>query len=157
MPDRANQPPALSPAQLAEVLTKLPAGVKVNVEKLSTGDLSVSVVDAPAPTKDQLIAQKYAHLRGVGVTLSQAAEKYGVPRNAIEGWVYNAQCVGFVNEAAYPKLVDEAEVALCAAIYQERKSAGGLTGFPFFDESGRLLTGPKHPERSRRRQNPSIK
>lgn len=154
MSDRSNQ--SLSPAQLAEVLTNLPAGVKVELQKLSTGDLSVSV-DTPAPTKEQLIAAKYAHLRNVGITLSQAAEKYGVPRGILKNWVYQSCDVGFVDETAYPKTVDEAELALCIEIYQKRKAAGGLTGFPFFDESGHLLTGPKHPERSRRRQNPLTK
>lgn len=146
-----NQPATLSPADLPALLTKLPPGATVNLAKLSTGDLSVSLVDAP-PTKSQLIDEHYPHLKSVGITLSQAAEKYGVPRNAIEGWVYNARSVSFVDETAYPKLIDEAEVALCARIYLERKNAGGLTGFPFFDEEDRLLSGPKHPERSKRRR-----
>lgn len=150
MSDRANQPPALSPAQLAEVLTKLPTGVKVNVEKLSTGDLSVSV-DTPTPTKDHLIAQKYAHLRGVGITLSQAAEKYGVPRGALEKWVYISHDVSFVSEAVYPKLVNEAEIALCADIYHERRKAG-TAGLPYFDPQGRVITTVKRPASSRHKK-----
>lgn len=149
MSDRSNQ--SLSPAQLTEVLTSLPAGVKVNVEKLSTGDLSLSVVDTPAPTKADLIAAKYAHLRGVGITLSQAAEKYGVPRGAMEKWVYISRDVHFADELCYPKLVNEAEVALCADIYHERRKVG-TAGLPYFDAEGRVITEVKRPASSRKKQ-----
>lgn len=148
MSDRSNQ--SLSPAQLAEVLTNLPAGVKVELQKLSTGDLSVSV-DTPTPTKEQLIAAKYAHLRNVGITLSQAAEKYGVPRGAMEKWVYISRDVHFVDELCYPKLVNEAEVALCAGIYHERRKVG-TAGLPYFDVEGRVITEVKRPASSRHKK-----
>ena len=147
MSDSSHQ---LPPAEVEDLLINLPVGVKVNVEKLSNGDVSV-LVEAPAPTKEQVIAEKYAHLGGQGITLSQAAEKYGVPRKAIENWVYISHDVHFVDVRCYPKTVDEAEVALCSVIYQERQKMG-TAGLPYFDDQGRVIAAVKRPASSRHKK-----
>ena len=48
-------------------------------------------------------------------------------------------------------MLDEADIAYCAAIHTVRKQAGIRTGFPLLDENGRpgLL---KHPNLSRYRR-----
>lgn len=134
--------PKISPADLEQLLTTLPPGSTMELRKSPTGE--ISVVEQPL-TKQQLIEQKYAHLVGQGISLNEAAEKYDVPRAALRSWVYRAQDVRFVDEESWPKLVDEAEVALCAEIYHERK-ASGLTGVPFFDDDGRVIEDLKHPK-----------
>lgn len=141
----------IKPTDLSSLLTNLRPGVKLELEKLSNGDVTVSY-DTPPKTKAELIEEKYPHLKGQGITISQAAKEYKVSRNTIEGWVYVTKTVSFVDEEHYPKLVDEAEVAVSCDIYNKRKAAGGLTGFPFFDEEGYLVEGPKHPDRSAKRR-----
>lgn len=152
MTDPTKQPSPLSPLELAEVLTNLPDGSTLHFKKVAGGFAVTTAVAAQElkKTKAELIEARYAGLKGVGITLSDAAEKYDVPRGTITQWVYSSRTVGFVNEASYPKLIDEAEMALCAEIYHARKKAGGQTGFPFFDEQGFLVESVKHPHRSRR-------
>lgn len=123
-------------------LTTLPPGAKIEVSKTPTGEISVS--QQPL-TKQQLIAQNYSHLAGQGIPINEAAEKYDVPKGTIGRWVYTQNYVSFVDEDSWPKLVDEAEVALCAAIYHERK-AKGITGIPFFDDDDFIIEDLKHPK-----------
>ncbi len=132
----------VTPAQFDDLLTNSPVGVTIELTKLPTGAIAVVT---PNPTKTQML-QKYLPLRGVGISLSDAAQKYNVPRNTIENWVYRAGYVNFVDETAYPKLVDEAEVAVCAEVYNLRRGTSlAKGGAPFFDDAGALVTDLKHP------------
>lgn len=159
-PDQPDPPLAdpalLSPLELAEVLTNLPDGSTLHFKKVAGGfavSTAVAGPDVPKKTKADLLEEdRYRPLKGVGVTLSEAAKKCEVPRDAVESWVYGSRNVSFVDEAAYPKLIDLAEVTLCADIYKKRKNAGGLTGFPFFDEQGYLVEAVKHPDRAAKRR-----
>lgn len=141
------------PEDFENLLTNLPPGSKIQVEKLDSGEV---IVDGTPKTKAQLLQEKYSHLIGEPITITDAAEKYRVPRPAIRGWVYQSNYIRFVDEESYPKLVDEAEVALCAAIYHERKAAG-ISGVPFFDEDDTVIEELKHPDlsayRRRKRRN----
>lgn len=143
----------LTPDQLQTLLTSLPAGTKIEIMKSTEGGIIVTNTDTTAETKTkaQLIDEKYAHLKGQGITISQAAEEYQVPRKVVEHWIYRSQDVSFVDEASYPKKIDAAEVALCAEIYKRRQKEG-LTGIPFFDDEGHLIEDVKHPDRSRRKK-----
>ncbi|GIK36617.1 MAG: hypothetical protein BroJett011_04500 [Chloroflexota bacterium] len=135
--------------ELNGLLTKLPPGTKLQVT-LPNGETLVAENDRK--TKAQLIEEnpQLRALKGRGITISEAAEKYGVPRTTIEKWVYRSRDVSFVDEASYPKLIDEAEVALCAGIYKKRKKEAVIPNIPFFDEEGFLVENVKHPHRSRR-------
>lgn len=137
-------PQKLTPAQLADLLTNLPPGAKIEIKRTPTGDLIVS----QTKTKTQLLEEKYSHLCGQGITISDAAKKYTVPRGAIDSWVYRSGYVSFFDESCYPKLINEAEVALCADIYRQRK-ATGTAGLPYFDENDLLITEVKRPISSR--------
>lgn len=143
MPDSNRQP---TPAEILALLTNLPPGGTIVIERTAQGDITVNTTN-PAPTKEEIIAARFAALRGVGITISDAAEKYGVPRKAVEGWIYRSGYVHFVDRASWPKLVDEAEIALCAEIYHERQETG-LTGVPFFDDDGAIIDELKRPELS---------
>lgn len=142
-----NNKESLTPTALLSLLTNLPPGSKLELEILPSGAVAVSE-DTPK-TKEQLIEEKYAPLKGVGITISEAVKRYGVPDGAIRGWIYSSRDVNFVNETVYPKLVDEAEVALCADIYKERKKTG-TAGLRYFDLDGYLITTVKRPAASRR-------
>lgn len=132
---------------IPKLLTKVPAGVKITLIKHPEGDF---MVDIPK-TKQQLIDEQFAHLKGQGISISEAAQKYDVPRGAIEAWTYNAGYVNFVDEAVYPKLIDQAEVALCAQIYHQRQK-NGLSGVPYFDEDDLPIVELKHPQLSEYRR-----
>lgn len=134
------------PPALVDLLKNMPAGATLELTKLPTGEIVVTE-EAPKRTKAEML-EEYAHLRGRGITITDAAERYGVPRGPIDSWVYRSRDVSFVDESSYPKLVDEAEIALCAKIYHERKAAG-ITGVPYFNPDGTEYE-IKHPHRSRR-------
>lgn len=143
------------PTDVVHLLTKLKSGSTMDLKatKLPSGEIAVVTTAASTGKKHKSeLLKKYAHLSGVGITLSQAAERYDVPRDVISKWVYRTHDVSFAKEDCYPKLIDEAEVALCAEIYHKRKEAGALTGFPYFDEHGFYVEEMKHPHRSRRQK-----
>jgi hypothetical protein len=138
------------PAEVISLLTKLESGSTMDFKatKLPSGEIVVTTA-APPKTKEQLLQEpKYKALENQEISLSKAAKKYGVPRDAIEGWIYKSGVIRFTNEEVYPKLVSEAEVALCADIYHERKKTG-TAGLPFFDAEGCLITEVKRPLSSR--------
>lgn len=154
MPKPTVQPPntrTLTPDQIAEVLTNLKPGVKLNLEILPSGDVAVSN-DTPQ-TKAGLIEEKFSHLKNQPITVSQAAEKYGVPRRTILEW----KDYGFINvmESGYRMTIDEADVAACFHIYNERKETGlGFSGVPLFNPDGTLyeLKRPDLAEYRRRKK-----
>lgn len=130
----------ISANDLAAQLATLPQGAETTIVRLNGNFV---VLETPK-TKTELINEKYPELIGVGITLSQAAKKYGVPRGVITQWVYKSSDVSFQNEASYPKLVDESQVALCSELYHIRKKEG-LTGVPYFDPEGYPITTRQHP------------
>lgn len=136
------------PGELQSILEKLPPGSTIQVSKSPAGDIIVTS-DGQAKTKRQLLQENFPHLVGQGISLSQAAKKYGVSRSVISQWVYRQDYVHFVDQDSYPQLVDEAEVALCVQIYRQRQETG-LTGVPYFDEHNRLIEEVLHPHRSKR-------
>lgn len=106
----------------------------------------------PQKTKAEIIKEKYPNLVGQGITLTEAAEKYDVPRTTIENWVYRNEYVGRVGDLAYPQTFNEAEIAYCAEIYNQRKQAGiGFYGAPLLDDDG-LPYQMRHPERAQKRK-----
>jgi hypothetical protein len=131
--------------QLRKLLTNTRPGDKIKIK--STGEIVVK------QTKAEIIQQEYPHLAGQGITLSEAAKKYGVPRSTIEKWHYNDYIS--VIENSYPIILNEAEIAYCADIYHARKAAGiGFRGVPLLDENG-LAYELKHEvlAKNRRRKN----
>jgi hypothetical protein len=138
------------PAEVISLLTKLKSGSTMDFKatKLPSGEIVVTTA-APPKTKEQLLQEpKYKALENQEISLSRAATKYGVSRSVISQWVYVTGDVHFTNEAVYPKLVSEAEVALCADIYHERKKTG-TAGLPYFDAEGYRITEVKRPISSR--------
>ncbi|MCB0207736.1 MAG: hypothetical protein KDJ52_00310 [Anaerolineae bacterium] len=143
-------PQTLSPVDLQNLLTTLPPGVKLEIEKTPSGE--VRIMSAPQ-TKEQLLQAKYGDLIGQGISMSKAAKKYTIPRSAIEKWVYRNNYVDIIDEESYPKLIDEADVAVCAEIYHIRqKTSLSKGGAPYFDENGVVITEVQHPRLAAKRK-----
>ncbi len=95
--------------------------------------------------------EDFAHLEGRPITVSEAAEKYGVPVSTIHRWVQQ----GYIKAIANPegrgrkKILDEASVAFCAEIYKVRKTFRVVA--PLLDDQGNpyLL---KYPDLARLRR-----
>ena len=91
--------------------------------------------------------EDYAHLEGIPITVSEAAKKYEVPSNTLYKWVLRKYItiLGETrgNEGRPGKLLNEAEVAYCAAIYKVRKPFGSRA--PLLDSEGKpyLLKDPQ--------------
>ncbi len=99
-------------------------------------------------TKEQIIAEKFARLRENPITISEATERYQVPRTTLLGWI-ELEYVKVIDRG-YPMRIDEADVAYCAEIYRER---GAKRGVRIFDENGNpyQLKHPKLAEYRRRK------
>jgi len=104
-------------------------------------------------TKEQIIREKFAHLLDRGITLTEAAEKYNIPRNTLEAWIYRSKYIGFIDELSYPKKINEAEIAHLAEIYHKRRKRGmDRGGVPLLGENGLPILELKHPELSEYRR-----
>lgn len=99
--------------------------------------------------KQDIINNDYAKLIDVPIKLSDAAEKYNVPRKNIANWVKR----GYISviTPGYGMTVNEAEVAYCVDVYKRKKTTGiGFRG-PLLDKNG-LPYKLKHPMLSRQRK-----
>ena len=125
------------------VLTQLVETGKIEAVRLPSGEVLVPADNGTnTRTKQQIIEEQFAGLRGQLITLSEAAQKYDIPRSTIQSWVYRSNYIEPVGDN-YPLVVDEAEVAYCANIYKQRRASGSKA--PLLDEDG-LPYELKHPD-----------
>jgi len=99
---------------------------------------------APTPQDDhgddinarlsQIRREDFAHLEGQPITVSEAARKYGVPRQTIHTWTKRGHVEALPITSTKSKVINEADVAFCAAIYHVRKPYGSRA--PLLDEDG---------------------
>jgi hypothetical protein len=128
------------------VLTQLIEDGMVQTRKTSTGDLLV-VADKngngqESQTKEEIIADKYAHLRGRTISASEASRRYsrihGIPisNQLFSRWGQLGHIT--VLERGYRLQLDEADVAYCAEIYAQKygEYKGQMSGVRIFDEEG---------------------
>lgn len=141
----------LTPEQARKLLTDLKPGSTIEVRKLPTGEIAVSE-NAPTRTKEDILKEKYACLIGQPITVSDAADKYDVPRRNIIEWA-RKDYIPILKEGGRGSRMelDEAEVAYCAGIYLRRKNTGVGFRAPLLDENG-LEYQLKHPGLSRYRR-----
>jgi predicted site-specific integrase-resolvase len=86
----------------------------------------------------QEIMQRYLNLRGIPIHIGAASRKYGIPHGTISRWVQR----GVLKQIGKQKnrvLLDEQEVAYCAAVYQANQGQGRW----LFDDAG----NPYNPKR----------
>ena len=133
--------------QLQELLTQLPPDAKIELETKPSGEINVGIVVEEAVvngnyrTKEDILKEEYSDLLNCWLTLSEAAKKYDVPRATLSSWIYRANYIE-QTKGSYPMTINEAEVAYCVDIYQERRAIGSKA--PLLDENG-LPYELKHP------------
>ena len=119
----------LTKAQLNDLLTGMKPDDKIEIKP------SGKIEMVKYKTKQDILNDKYRALIGQGITLSEASEKYHIPRPTIQGWYYKNYID--VVEDSYPMKMNEADIAYCADVYRQKKSAGiGFRGAPLLDEDG---------------------
>lgn len=132
------------------VLTQLIQAGKIEAVRLPSGELLVSAENGQSKTKEMIINEKYPHLKGNPITITEAAEKYELPRSTIEKWL-ERKYIEIVDPDSYPMKVDEADVLYCVDVYRQRKALGITGGVPLLDENG-FPYQLKHPDLSKRRR-----
>jgi len=125
-----------------KALTQLVKAGKIEAVQLPSGELLVSAENGQFKTKDEIIAEKFAHLRGQVISASEASRKYGekygisIPYQNFTRWAD----AGYIEikDRGYRLQLDEADVAYCAEIYAEKYKEydGKMQGVPVFDEDG---------------------
>jgi hypothetical protein len=103
----------------------------IPVIKSTRGELFVEEIELqPFELRD-----KFKKLAGVAITVSDAAQKYGVPYMTVLRWtrLYPKQLR--VIKPGYGMTLDEQDVAMCVEIYRQHKNANTVA--PLFDEAGR--------------------
>lgn len=119
-----------------KALTQLIQTGKIEAVQLPTGELLVAAENngSPPKTKEQIIAEEFAHLRGQWITVSQASTKYKVLGRTIREWI----ALKYIQTTTdiYPMKLNEAEVAYCAKVHNERKVTGSRSGVPLLDKNG---------------------
>ncbi len=131
-------------------LTRMIQDGRIEGAQLPSGELLVSDDDlSQAKTKEQIIEERFTHLQGQPITISDAASKYKLEGRTIRFWVDQ----GYVHiiETTYPVKVNEAEVAYCAEVHHNRKNSGSRSGAPLLDENG-LPYQLKRPDLSKYRR-----
>jgi len=158
--DKKNLPTIIPLAQAVErsglpesVLQRHIEAGTLQAQQLSNGEVYVNADQAEKlASKQAIIQEKFGHLVGQGISLTQAARKYKVSRPTIRNWVYRNKYVHLIDTDSYPQLADEAEVAYCAEIYHQRKAINFRAGAPLLDEYGLPYTNLKHPTLSQKRR-----
>ncbi len=149
-----------------KVLTQLIDAGMIETHETPSGELLV-VADKNGSngqkfqTKEEIIEEEFAHLRGETISASEASRRYSkdevkIYPSRFSDWAK----AGYITSEfdGYRLLLNEAEAAYCAKIYRQKfKEYGGrLTGVTLFDEAGNPYQ-LKYPEvaqqmRSERRQ-----
>jgi predicted site-specific integrase-resolvase len=99
---------------------------KIKPAMLNTGVLLVNKRDLPTRREDSKEYQAVQHLRGIGIGLRQAEEKYNVPYQTISRWVNRGLVARISGETQRGQrvMVDEADVAYCAELYKRDPGRG---------------------------------
>lgn len=129
--------PTVTITEAQKLLTRLQPGVKIEIERTLHGDIKLTTPQ----TKQEILEAKYKHLIGQTITLSEAADKYDVPRATISAWSYRSDYINPIGNN-YPAIFDEAEIAYLVDIYNQRRAQGSKA--PLLDENG-LPYEIKHP------------
>ncbi len=127
-----------------KVLTQQIRAGKIQAVQLPSGDLLVAAENngKDYQTKEEIIAQEFAHLRGEPISASEASRKYskryGVPISDVNFSRWSR--LGYIKRKSdgYRLQLDEADVAYCAKIYAEKydEYEGQMMGVRIFDEEG---------------------
>lgn len=136
-----------------QALTQLIEAGKIGAVQLPSGELLVTAESngQEQRTKEEIIAEKFAHLRGQPISASEASRKYSkihtipISNQLFSRWGQ----IGYITvlKRGYRLELDEADVAYCAEVYalKFREYAGQMSGVRIFDEDGNPYQ-VKYPE-----------
>lgn len=113
-----------------EALEKLIASGKIKPAMLATtGILLVKRSELPVRREDSPEWAEVAHLRGIGIGVRQAAEKYGLVHTTITRWIDRGLVRRISGETIRGQkvLIDEGDVAYCAMVYRKNPGQGKRT------------------------------
>lgn len=131
----ANQPPIESMLPISEAAVRYNLSVSMLHQEISSGKIRAAMFEGKVlvserdlmdglPKTQQPEYLKYSHLKGVGIGLRAAGRKYGIPADTISGWVKRELIAIIGHEGKQKLLLDEADVAYCAATYIPNKGRG---------------------------------
>ena len=131
-----------------EALTQLIQNGRIEAAKLPSGEIVVS--ETSYQTKEQIIENKFKHLKGEKIGVYAASKKYSVAHSNLVRWAQ----AGYIYRDG--KYLDEADVAYCALVYKEKKEEYGkrIAGAKIFDEQGNPYQ-VKFPDLSLKRRSSS--
>jgi predicted site-specific integrase-resolvase len=122
-----------------KVLTQEIQAGKIQAVQLPSGDLLVAAENngRDYQTKEEIIAQKFAHLKGHTLNAYQAQQEYNIRHQSFLRWA-RAGCIEIIHEEERLIEMDAADVAYCAYVYEQKKKAHGgrISGVRIFDEDG---------------------
>ncbi len=135
------------------VLTRMIQDGRIDAAQLPSGELLVSDDGlSQTKTKEQIIEENFAHLRGQAITVTEAVDRYGkgFHRNTILEWVRRGYIT--ILKPGYRMALDEADVAYCALVYNNRREQQNTVfGARIFDDKGNPYH-LKHPELAEKRR-----
>jgi hypothetical protein len=88
--------------------------------------LRESDVRAQLPREEQPEYKRFSHLRGVEISISAGARKYGIPNQTICRWVQKGY-IQTLGQLSNKKMIDEADLAYCAQFYKTNPGQGKWT------------------------------
>jgi predicted site-specific integrase-resolvase len=99
---------------------------KIPVAQLPNGEIAVSepTVEELMPKEKHLEYQDVEKLRGVLLGINEASKKYEIPFSTLRGWIQRG-FVDKVGKKGQKILIDEADVAYCAAVYHQKGASQG--------------------------------
>lgn len=134
-----------------KALTQLAEAGTIAAIQTSSGELLVAADNNGTPhqteykTKDEIIAEKFSHLRGQGISATAASRKYKIHHSNFINWARSGY-IKILNEKKRLLEMDEADVAYCDYIYHQKRQeyGGNIAGVRIFDENGNPYQ-VKHP------------
>jgi len=129
---------------LPEAIRKYGMSRNTLLERIKSGTLSA----AKLPDGEYLVAENeldpslnikredFEHLRGRKISVSESSRKYNIPHTNFSRWAK----LGYITvlERGWKVLLDEADVAYCAAVYHAKYQLyqGRMMGVSIFDKDG---------------------
>lgn len=122
---------------------KIRAGVTMNETiVVNEEDVLHQAIESQGLSKEDLPEyQMYAHLKGIGIGINEAAKEYRIPYVTIYQWM-SSGIIKKLGRKGQKVLLDKADVAYCAEIYRQR----GIKGRKLFNSDGT----PYKPKRTHR-------
>ncbi|MFN7037584.1 MAG: hypothetical protein ACK4SN_14595 [Bellilinea sp.] len=119
---------------------KIRAGVIAGEMVVSEDEVRGEAIQEKGLRKEDLPEyQKHAHLKGQAIWIRKAEEKYGIPNQTLWRWMKSG-IIRYLGKSGNKVLVDEADVAYCNEIYQQRGKQGRVLfnpdGTPYKPNTG---------------------